>query len=231
MPSYKRKYKNISGGASIGKIVSKRRKFVKARYSRQAPRMIPKGIPQKQSMVSRYSEVYTYSHATGVSANQYFCGNGMYDPDVSGTGHQPMLFDQYMALYQYYRVYGCKATIDVENTGSNPVNVVVYGTTDGATTLTPNEVCEQPGAITRMINEYSSPSQNRIVWYGKTRGFFPNLNINDNALAGSDSQNPSSRWYIFVNCSGPSGGQTDALYRVTLQYYCVFYGPKKLVGS
>jgi hypothetical protein len=40
-----------------------------------------------------------------------FAMNGLYDPDLDATGHQPRFFDQYAAVYRGYRVYAAKVMI------------------------------------------------------------------------------------------------------------------------
>lgn len=39
--------------------------------------------------------------------------NSVFDPDYTGVGHQPMYFDNLAAIYQNYRVLGCKITVTV----------------------------------------------------------------------------------------------------------------------
>jgi len=42
-----------------------------------------------------------------------FRANSCFDPDYTGIGHQPMYFDNLAAVYQRYRVIGCKITVTV----------------------------------------------------------------------------------------------------------------------
>lgn len=43
----------------------------------------------------------------------------MFDPDITGVGHQPLGFDQWSAFYNKYTVYGSKCQITILNaTGS-----------------------------------------------------------------------------------------------------------------
>ena len=38
--------------------------------------------------------------------------NSLFDPDQTGTGHQPYYFDQFAALYNRYTVLGSKLTAE-----------------------------------------------------------------------------------------------------------------------
>lgn len=55
---------------------------------------------------------------TGISEN-IFRINNIYDPDQTGTGHQPLSHDQWATLYKNYLVYGAKATATVIASGNS----------------------------------------------------------------------------------------------------------------
>lgn len=60
--------------------------------------------------------------ATGLAA-WVFQANGLYDPNVTYTGHQPRGFDQLMPLYDHFVVMSskCKVTLCAENPGDVPI--------------------------------------------------------------------------------------------------------------
>lgn len=54
-----------------------------------------------------YSEYYTVNPGAGGAAGTYiFSANGLYDPNITGVGHQPTGFDQIMAIWGEYVVVG-----------------------------------------------------------------------------------------------------------------------------
>jgi hypothetical protein len=56
---------------------------------------------------------------SGLASRDYqFKINSLFDPDFTGTGHQPKGFDQLAALYQRYRVYRVKYQIDFVSIGN-----------------------------------------------------------------------------------------------------------------
>ena len=68
--------------------------------------------------------------------------NGLFDPDITGFGHQPMGFDQLCpTLYQSYVVTGCKMILEgrfmSNNLDTNPVtgNIIIGGVTPLLTAL------------------------------------------------------------------------------------------------
>jgi len=67
--------------------------------------------------------------------NFQFRLNGLFDPDFSLGGHQPMGFDEWSAFYGRYRVKSAKCKIRaVSNTTVNvPMAVIAYPSNSSAT--------------------------------------------------------------------------------------------------
>lgn len=62
-------------------------------------------MPQKKTCIMHYADQYNVSNlAVGTRFSQTMRGNSVYDPDQTGTGHQPRGYDQISALYRYYSV-------------------------------------------------------------------------------------------------------------------------------
>lgn len=63
--------------------------------------------------------------------------NSVYDPDLSGTGNQPVGFDQWAAFYNKYRVLSTDVEIRLENRSTTGESLtVVYFPTDTASIYT-----------------------------------------------------------------------------------------------
>lgn len=62
-------------------------------------------LKTKQKVTMRYADTYTLNPgASGAPGTHVFSCNGLFDPDITGVGHQPRGFDQMMALYDHYHV-------------------------------------------------------------------------------------------------------------------------------
>jgi len=87
---------------------------------------------------------------------QVFRLNSLYDPDFTGTGHQPYGFDQLLALYNYYKV----SAVDIKLTFSDPsadgmfvASMVQPSTaTYGLSSQTIATVTEKAGSLVRPLN-------------------------------------------------------------------------------
>jgi len=79
----------------------------------------------------------------GVAGAYVFSANGCFDPDVTGTGGQPMGFDQMMIFYNHYTVVRSSIQVIFANvTGTIPASVGI-AVSGSATPLTSIEqICE-----------------------------------------------------------------------------------------
>lgn len=68
------------------------------------------GFPDTLVTKLKYSDLITLTSTANSLARYTFQINNLYDPDYSGTGHQPMFFDQYTPIYSRYVVLGAKLT-------------------------------------------------------------------------------------------------------------------------
>lgn len=95
------------------KRAPKRRKTTRQAVSTKVgPSRDYKLLRTKQKVTMRYADTFTLNPGAGGSpASHVFSCNGLFDPDITGVGHQPRGFDQMMLLYDHYVVN--TATIEV----------------------------------------------------------------------------------------------------------------------
>jgi len=67
-------------------------------------------LPQSILVKMRYVEQIDINPAAGVPASAIFSASSIYDPNPTGTGHQPMGHDQWLNFYNRYIVIGSKCT-------------------------------------------------------------------------------------------------------------------------
>jgi len=111
----------------------KRKMWKRKPRARRAPRSTVnvnrslQPIPQRYICKLKYAED-VYTTATGAYAMNL---NSLYDPNRTGTGHQPYGFDQLAALYNRYRVIACgwrltaPSSVGTVQLGSLPANEVL----------------------------------------------------------------------------------------------------------
>lgn len=112
--AYKRKYSGKRNVTYRKRPFQRKRRFVKKNYI-STINIRPTGIPSQCFVKLPYEATGVYPAGAGLTIQQY--QSSCFDPDKTGTGHQPRYFDQWAALYGKYQVLGMKATIRFVNNG------------------------------------------------------------------------------------------------------------------
>lgn len=90
------------------------------------------------------------AEANGAPVSHHFSANSIYDPNLSGGGHQPLGRDQYGLVYDHYTVIGSKMKVTFFSTRSEKQSVTMWCGTclqDTQNTLTSlSEILEQGNA-------------------------------------------------------------------------------------
>lgn len=134
-------FKRKVGERENGKTLTTRKPFQRRRI---VP--IPLGLPAEKWARMRYVQEITIDPGIASIAAHYFRANSLFDPDFTGTGHQPLNFDQLIAGYQHYTVHGSKLTATVMQLGTTTLLPAVFGIfSDANSTLSftqPSQVIE-----------------------------------------------------------------------------------------
>ena len=154
-----------------------------------------------------------------------FRGNGPYDPDAQIGGNQPAGFDNYMALYRFYRVTA--ARIDVEfSLGNNMTAVLYVSTATGAPGPSLSAACAQPGAqIISTLTQGGNANCLRRSLYCKTSDIVGTTITNDD-LVGTSGSVPNDQWYFqwhMYNADGSTAQGYSCHFKIT--YYVQLFEP------
>lgn len=85
------------------------------------------GLPNVLTTKLKYTSAFTLTTAAVGALTSYAWNlNDLFDPDRTGVGHQPYLFDQIKVLYTNYLVYGCYVAIKLSPIAYNQ-NLVLTG--------------------------------------------------------------------------------------------------------
>lgn len=84
----------------------------------------PSPLPKTLRVTMRYYEQFGLNPGIGTNAVYVFSGNGLYDPNITGAGHQPRGFDQLISLYDHYVVIGCHGKVSFA-TGTSGIETLV----------------------------------------------------------------------------------------------------------
>lgn len=95
---------------------------------------------------ARYITKMKYSDVASTSAGNpswKFNLNSLFDPNRTGTGHQPYGFDQLAGLYNRYRVISTSYTISCSST-TTPIRYGTIVSNESLTFSSMSELCENP---------------------------------------------------------------------------------------
>lgn len=174
----------------------------------------------------------------GVVASRVYSVNGVFDPDITGTGHQVIGFDQMMAAYNHYSVIRAKLTVTFLNNGDAPARCGVYLNPE-PTPLTDQVRIMENGLVKTVVCECKTvPAGDRMRsvsmdcdvrrYFGKGR-YSELLEVN---YSGTAAANPPEQVYFTVFTLNPfDATTTTVLYDVVLSYDVIYHEPRKLVSS
>lgn len=118
-----------------------------------------RGFPKRLTFTHTYADTIQITSNVGIANSYVFSANSLYDPDISGGGHQPLYFDQLTPLYDHYVVIGSKikATIVPTTASTVPIKVALYLNDDSSpVSQNPIDIAEQTGASCRILTQGQS---------------------------------------------------------------------------
>jgi hypothetical protein len=84
-------------------------------------------IPTKSVKTLRYVDNFTLNPGIDIPTTYTVSCNNLYDPNVTGTGHQPMGFDQLMPLYDHYVGIATKLTVTYTSIDATYIGNAIVG--------------------------------------------------------------------------------------------------------
>lgn len=197
-------------------------------------------FPRTWKRTFNYVERITMDGGVAGAANTYyFSCNGMYDPNRTGTGHQPMGFDQlFSEAYDHFVVIGSKiqATfVNVASAETSAPQIVGVGIRDTASGGGSNveTILERGNVDWTTVGPISGNNSatvtkgvNPAKWLGRSKP------LADSALKGSYALDPTEECFfeLFVANTGDQDPPTiDVI--VQIEYEAVCIEPKALTAS
>jgi hypothetical protein len=190
-------------------------------------------FPSRTTRRLRYATNLTLAGSSGVMASHVFAANGLFDPDVTGTGHQPMGFDQLILSYNHYTVTEARLVATFHNNAASTPCISLK--VDGS--ATPITVADQ--LIEWGLNEHSvleaKGSQGSVkvlesrISIARYEGVQDCLDVME--LRGSAASNPSEIVYFHIQTWDPGAVTTALIVDVTIEFTATFTEPRVLSES
>lgn len=201
----------------------------------QRDEVIERGIPGFRALSYRtkltYYDVFTISTGAGSAGARVYSANGLYDPDITGAGHQPMPFDQLMLSFEHYVVLRAKCTVNFKSTSTTNTTSVAISLNAGPTPTTAYGSLVENGVLVRdrlgmypntgSVKTLSMPID--IAKFGCVR------QLRDNpSYEGSVAANPTEQSYFHISAWNPDTvSSIDTICEIYLEYDAIFREPRK----
>lgn len=196
------------------------------------------GFPTSKIVRLRYVEtVFMDASVIAPSVHAFSC-NGMYDPNITGIGHQPRGFDQNMAFYDHYRVIMSKITVTPAN---NTISNLAPGAYD---VLIQDDVASVVSTYIDLQEHHSSTG--RLQRYGNEQGYIPGVQnsvtkvykqktffrtgMNDPRFVGSVSTNPTEQAFFVLYAASMDDSTNPSIYNfnVVMEFIAELTEPKSI---
>lgn len=205
------------------------------RYSRGYKLTLNKSpMPIKFTTVLRYNDQLTVTGSTGFAGVKVFSANGLYDPNITDSGHQPRGFDEIMPLYDHFVVSACKVKVEYTNTETaTPVTAFIAVRDDSAVETAPNNYYEHEGCKTYPLGIANGNSTHVLSHYCNIKSFLGRGNVmSDPELKGSAAANPTEQAFFHIGVAATNqSSSVSTRINVFLEYIVTFIEPKRSIGQ
>lgn len=194
------------------------------------------GFPKNNIVQLRYcTQVQLVDVTGGILDIHAFSANNIYDPDVTGTGHQPLGRDQWALYYNHYRVIKSAITVKLTTTsvGSGaPIMTGIYLADDVTAPAEWTTLAESGRSNPIMHTPGNTESHILKSSYGQAR-FYKGQGINQSSLGAPIGSPPSDNAYyiIYAQSADEESTYIARSYSVTIDYIVNFSEPKDLTQS
>jgi hypothetical protein len=178
-----------------------------------------------------FSSGVVISGASSAAAAQVFSANGMFDPDITGTGGQPMSFDQAMSFFNHYTVHKAKIKVTFNSDSTTlraSCGVVVSGSSTVTTVI--ETLLENGDAAIQQL-QYAGTSGSAATFECEVDcARFQDVKdiMDDPNMRGDSASNPTEQMYFHlfvVNLTTAAVVQCE--YNCLITYDATFHEPRK----
>lgn len=194
------------------------------------------GFPSQQTVQLRYcTSVNLVDAVGGVLDIHAFRCNGIFDPDVTGVGHQPLGRDQWNDFYNHYYVKQAKITIKFNNQSQVANQVAaVHGlyVADDLTIPTEWTTIAEAGRAKYLLDSNLNTETKTLTATYNPKTFFK-MGRNQSQLGAAMGASPSEQAYfvLYAQSADESGVMAQRNYMVQIDYLVQFSEPKDLAQS
>jgi len=189
-----------------------------------------------------YEPSFTLTGTAGAITQYVFTANGLYDPNITGSGHQPLGFDTMMLYYEQYTVVRSSLTLRFVGNGTQACTVSVCLAPDTTSLVLP-DVMENGYIVSKVVDARGNGgygtgqrvnshalSCDVVKYFGRKsqREILDDVN-----LYGTAAANPTEQVYFVINTWGFGSftDNTSIAMDAVLEYDAIFWEPRKVAAQ
>jgi len=228
-------------------VVKRQKTSTVARRKTRIPRRVPRflglaqtktGVPGRLNITHRYTETLRRTIGAGILDVVDFRANGMYDPYITGAGHQPYFFDQISALYSHFTVLRSRIKVMivpvVASAGCQSLRCCLCLNPAAGGSSNMNAAIENPRSNWVLLSHLSNTfgPQNRLSLSWDAKKIFGANALDDPNLSGTPSSDPSEISVYCIQIQDSQGAGSAAVDMiVTIEYDAQWDEPANVATS
>lgn len=189
----------------------------------------------KFKLLPYYSTGTLFPPVTGLSVSHVFSANGLYDPDITGTGTQPGGFDQMMIFYEHYTVYRARLIVTFRNYTTTTAPIVFLAARGDTPNISdPLTIMEAGNTVsTQLLPGPNQGSMKELKLSINVASFLGFDDLQDSTVARGDiSSNPSEGVFFHVGCyNNEVAAAGEVKWQARLEYDAVFTENRVIIPS
>jgi len=182
------------------------------------------GVPNSIITTLRYCDDFKLTSTAGATVSNVYRANGIFDPDYTGGGHQPLFRDAWVGLYDYYTVLGSKITVTyISLSATVPFIIGLQGSDTPSLTSTVTTWCEQNNGVSSLLGNISAGPQTLTMTYSPEENLGANMKDDQSSLVSTGADPGSQQAYYFGILAGAANALTADVYvKVQVEYTVKF---------
>lgn len=205
--------------------------IIRRGFESKAPLFSKSVFPYERWATLKYCEGYvTVNPSIGAATAYVMRTNDLYDPNLTGTGHQPTGFDQYMAMYNKFVVYASKIKVVAMAPDTETADVLVgVAVVDNSSTYNQTEIYMEQALTDWGVLPGGAGGSNIVCSTSFNAAAFSGTSPKTNDLLhGTASTGPSKQWYyhVFAGATNATDDPGTIKFSVEIEYRIKFFDPK-----
>lgn len=207
------------------------RNNIRRRFTNIPNALYSTSAPRQMKVVMKYASTYTLTPAASLAASQVFKINSIYDPDQTGSGHQPQGHDQWALIYNNYRVDKFIIKVHTSTDSSNAGYWTIFPSTSVFAITDPVVAAESPASVTKTASVSQNPTLTRTFNPAVVRGISQAEYNADDLFQSPFGSDPSQPLYCHVSYVDALGTTAPSNALIEIFYYCTLSKPSQFDRS